>query len=92
MLALGDMTERFLRLFGITKERVQAVTGTADCGCKGRQAAMNDWGYRWQGRVLTTWAVLQHKWRMVRHGAGWHRLRLAAFHIRTAARILVYGR
>jgi len=56
MLAVGDIAERVLRFFGITKERVQVVTGRRDCGCAKRQAAINEAGFRVQraiGRTLT---------------------------------------
>lgn len=40
---LGDMVAAGLSAIGITKERVTAAVGR-DCGCKGRQEAMNEWG------------------------------------------------
>ena len=42
---LGDMVAAGLSAVGITKERVSAVLGR-DCGCEGRQAAMNLLGRR----------------------------------------------
>lgn len=46
---LGDMVASGLAAVGITKERAQAVAsavGVKDCGCAGRQAALNRAGYR----------------------------------------------
>ena len=37
----GDIAAGVLSTIGITKERVSKLTGN-DCGCDGRQAAMND--------------------------------------------------
>lgn len=44
---LGDIMASGLAAIGVTKERVQAVAsavGVKDCGCKGRQAALNKLG------------------------------------------------
>lgn len=44
---LGDMVASGLAAVGITKERAQAVAsavGVKDCGCRGRQAALNKLG------------------------------------------------
>lgn len=92
MIALGDITERCLRFFGVTKERVQAATGKKDCGCAKRQAAMNQWGYRWQYRLLVPWYWLQHRWQAVRYGKVAMRLWRTARHLRAAARMLFFGR
>ena len=46
MIALGDIVERCLRSCGITKERVAAVLGVEDCGCKQRQQWLNEVGYK----------------------------------------------
>ncbi len=46
---LGDMVANGLAAIGITKPRVQAVAsavGLKDCGCSGRQAALNTFGRR----------------------------------------------
>lgn len=46
---LGDMVASGLAAVGITKDRAQAVAnavGVKDCGCAGRQAALNKAGYR----------------------------------------------
>jgi hypothetical protein len=46
---LGDRVASALSAAGITKERAQAVAsavGIRDCGCAGRQAALNRAGYR----------------------------------------------
>ena len=40
---LGDMVADGLAAFGITKARVSAIVG-GDCGCDGRQAALNKLG------------------------------------------------
>ena len=45
---LGDMVATGLAAVGITKERAQAVAnavGVKDCGCAGRQEALNRAGY-----------------------------------------------
>ena len=45
---LGDMVATGLAAVGITKERAQAVAnavGVRDCGCAGRQEALNRAGY-----------------------------------------------
>jgi len=92
VIALGDIAERCLRFFGITKERVQAVTGKEDCGCAKRQAAMNHWGYRWQSRLLMPCYWLLEKWHGLRHGEIALRWHLARRHMGMAFRVLFYGR
>jgi hypothetical protein len=92
MIALGDISERCLRFFGITKERVRAVTGKADCGCEKRQAAMNDWGYRWQYRLLVPCYWLRNLWHRVRYGAIATRFGMAARFLGMAFRVLFCGR
>lgn len=45
---LGDRVAAGLSAIGITKERAQtiaAAAGVSDCGCAGRQAALNEFGY-----------------------------------------------
>jgi len=49
---LGDLVAAGLDAVGITKSRVQAVAsavGIKDCGCRGRQAAMNAAGAKYLG-------------------------------------------
>jgi hypothetical protein len=50
-VAVGDTVERMLTSVGITKELVQRLTRTKDCGCKVRQRWLNQWGYRQQERM-----------------------------------------
>lgn len=50
-VALGDAVESMLTRCGITKELVQRLTRTTDCGCKARQRWLNQWGYRQQDRM-----------------------------------------
>lgn len=50
-IALGDFVESSLTRFGITKELVQRLTRTKNCGCKARQRWLNQWGYRQQDRM-----------------------------------------
>lgn len=48
---LGDMVADGLAAVGITKQRAQAVAsavGISDCGCAGRQQALNNVGH-WMG-------------------------------------------
>lgn len=98
MIAIGDTTERALRLIGITKERVSAIAGR-DCGCKKRQQAMNEVGYVWQGkllvpirRVLYYCEELRNRWRDMRYSRLGRRLHMAAHYLRMAGRALFYGR
>ena len=49
--ALGDAVESMLTAVGITKERVQWLTRTKDCGCKARQKWLNRWGYEKQAQL-----------------------------------------
>jgi hypothetical protein len=98
MLALGDITERFLRFFGITKERVTAIAGR-DCGCKQRQQAMNEAGYVWQGRLLTQVRrvlyyreELLNRWQRIRYARLWRRFPMARYYLWMAVRVLFYGR
>lgn len=88
MLALGDITERCLRFFGITKERVQTVFRTEDCGCAKRQAAMNQWGYRWQGLLFIPAYGFRKSWRSIVHGRTAIRLKVAGSYARMAVRAL----
>jgi hypothetical protein len=92
MIALGDIIERCLRFFGITKERVQAATGKKDCGCAKRQAELNSFGYRWQNRLMMPLHWLQYQWQTVRHGQVAVRLWMAGRYLRMAWRVLLYGR
>lgn len=49
---LGDIVASGLAAVGITKERAQAVAsavGVKDCGCKKRQAKLNELGHRYLG-------------------------------------------
>jgi len=98
MLAFGDIAVRFLRFFGITKERVSAVAGR-DCGCKQRQQAMNEAGYVWQGRLLAPirWVLyyreeLRNRWQRIRYARFWQRFYLAGRYMGMAFRVLFYGR
>jgi hypothetical protein len=43
---LGDMVAAGLSAVGITPERVSAALGVKDCGCKKRQAKLNELGRR----------------------------------------------
>ena len=45
---LGDYVAAGLSAVGITPERVSAALGRP-CGCKARQAALNDWGAKTLG-------------------------------------------
>jgi hypothetical protein len=92
MLALGDITERCLRFFGITKERVQAVNGKKDCGCAKRQAAMNRWGYVWQYRLAIPFYWLRDQWYQARYGPFAVRVWMAGRYMGMAFRVLFYGR
>jgi len=85
MLALGDIVERTLTFFGITKERVKAVTGKQDCGCANRQAAMNRAGFRVQRFLLT----LLYRFVYTRMS---ERFVVAFQHFYMACRVLFYGR
>jgi hypothetical protein len=98
MIAIGDLTERALRLIGITKQRVSAIAGR-DCGCKQRQQAMNEAGYVWQGwlivlfrRVLYYREELRHRWRRIRYARLWRRFHMAGYYLWMAVRVLIYGR
>ena len=92
MLALGDITERLLRFFGITKERVQAVTKKKDCGCAKRQAAMNEWGYQWQYRLMLPFHWVREKWRHFLYGRFVRRFGVSSRYFALAFRALFYGR
>lgn len=50
-VAVGDLVETMLTRCGITKELVQRLTRTKDCGCKARQRWLNQWGYKQQDRM-----------------------------------------
>lgn len=43
---LGDMVAAGLSAVGITPERVSKALGVQDCGCKKRQAKLNELGRR----------------------------------------------
>jgi hypothetical protein len=43
---LGDMVSAGLSAVGITPERVSKALGVKDCGCKKRQARLNELGRR----------------------------------------------
>jgi hypothetical protein len=51
-VAIGDLVEKGLTAFGITKERVEALTRTegkpGGCGCAGRQKWLNEVGNKVQ--------------------------------------------
>jgi len=92
MIALGDITERALSFVGITKERVQAVTGKQDCGCRKRQEAMNAWGYRWQGRLLAPYRYALYRMEMTSRWLRYSRFGYAYRHFREGIRVLLAGR
>lgn len=98
MIAMGDITERALRLIGITKERVSAIAGR-DCGCKKRQQAMNEAGYVWQGRLLVPIRrvlyyreELRNLLRTILYGQLGQRFRMAFYYLWMAGQVLFYGR
>jgi hypothetical protein len=98
MIAIGDLTERALRLIGITKERVSAIAGR-DCGCKQRQQAMNEAGYVWQGRLLTPIRrvfyyreELRSRWQRIRYARLSRRFSMAGYYLWMAGKVLLYGR
>ena len=91
MLAIGNITERLLRFFGITKERVQAVTGKP-CGCKKRQEVMNVWGYRVQQRLFRPLAWLINHWQFVKYSRPVMRVSEACRYFRMGFRVLLTGR
>ena len=98
MIAVGDITERALRLIGITKERVTAIAGR-DCGCNKRQQAMNETGYVWQGwlivlfrKVLYYREELRNRWQSIRYSQLGQRLYMARRYLWMAGRVLFYGR
>jgi len=92
MLAIGDITERCLRFFGITKERVQAVTKKKDCGCAKRQEAMNQWGYVWQYRLMLPYYWMRQKWQRFLYGRVRRRFSISGRYFYMAFRALFYGR
>ena len=92
MIALGDIAERCLRSFGITKERVSEIAGTRDCGCEKRQAALNQLGYAWQRRAMLPYYWAREKWIIAWYAGSLSRLRVASTHICIAMRVLVCGR
>ena len=91
MLALGDIAERCLRFFGITKERVTAVAGK-DCGCAKRQTAMNQAGYRWQNAMSRPYYRAKDSFRNAYYRLQSSRLRISARFAWMAVRVLLYGR
>ena len=92
MIALGDITERALTSVGITKERVQAVTGKKDCGCRKRQEAMNAWGYRWQNQILTSYQSALYHIGIARHWLRYSRFGYAYRHFKEGIRVLLTDR
>lgn len=85
MVRLGDIAERWLGAVGITKQRVQLVSGRKDCGCAQRQEALNQFGHGLQMRVANcrhrlryTWQRLRYNNFTVRLGTYW-RLQVMAF-------------
>lgn len=90
MFALGDIVEKVLRVFGITKDRVQAVTGKP-CGCKKRQDAMNIWGYRFQQRMFAPVAWFINRWQFVKYSVPVMRVRKASRHFRVGFCVLLFG-
>jgi len=92
MLAIGDIVERCLQFCGITKERVQAVTKKKDCGCAKRQAAMNQWGYRWQYRLMLPYYWMREKWQRFLYGRVGRRFSISGRYFYMAFRALFYGR
>lgn len=90
MIALGDITERLLTSFGITKDRVQAVTGKP-CGCKKRQESMNIWGYRVQQRLFRPMAWFINRWQFVKYSRTAMRVAEACRYFRMGFRVLLFG-
>lgn len=69
MLKFGDIAERWLSAAGITKQRVQLVSGSKGCGCAQRQEALNQFGYRFQMRVANYRHRLRYTWQRIRHNS-----------------------
>lgn len=85
MVRLGDIAERWLSAVGITKQRVQLVSGRKDCGCAQRQEALNRLGYglqlrfaNYRHRMRYTWQRLRYNNLTVRLGNYWQ-LQVMAF-------------
>ena len=92
MIAVGDIAERFLRFFGITRERVQAATGKKQCGCAKRQDAMNKWGFRWQQRIFFVYDYMRGSLLEIPATRLARRVRRAISYFWLAFRALFYGR
>lgn len=90
MAAIGDIIERCLRFFGITKALVSAVVGK-DCGCGARQETINQWGFLWQRRLAVPLYWIGNRWQMVRHGAALRRARMSGHYLWMAFRVLFWG-
>ena len=92
MIALGDITEKALTSVGITKDRVQAVTGKRDCGCRKRQKAMNALGYRWQNWFFSQFYYLLHRINVYKNSLAYSRFGFAYWHFKRGIRVLLTGR
>lgn len=85
MLAFGDITARLLELLGVTKERVEAVTGSP-CGCDARRNWMNRVGFAMQRllfRMLDRVAIRRNTAPFTA------RVKIAARHFRIGIRVLI---
>lgn len=90
MLAIGDTVAAVLSACGLTKARVHQVTGK-DCGCTKRQEALNRIGYAWQRSIVLAFYRTVGRLEMLRMSPYGRRLFVAAYHLRMAAKSLVYG-
>jgi hypothetical protein len=53
---------------------------------------MNEWGYRWQYRLMTPVYWLHYRWQVIRYGQAAMRLRVAGRYLYMAWRVVFYGR
>lgn len=91
MIAIGDIVASLLERVGITKARVSRLTGTADCGCDQRQAAMNAFGYRVQRWLFARCFALTRRLAVLLRTQRGRRIVVCFAHLRDAVVVLWRG-
>jgi len=90
MIAIGDVVAAVLTACGVTKPRVQRVTGK-ECGCTKRQEALNRMGYAWQRSAIVALYRVLGRLEVLRMSPYGRRVCVAWYHLRQAAKALIYG-
>lgn len=83
MWMIGNHVERLLESIGLTKARVEAITGKP-CGCDGRKKSLNTLG-------MKLFVLKVNSFEVVKSSEFWYRFSMCGTHIKEGLRVLIYG-